>query len=135
MKSCSKCGVIKPEDDFIKCVRNKSGTGACKTCNSSYYYTKKNSIKFIESRKKYYNKNRKTILSYKKQWAEKNDTIEKKLQRDQKNRDQLTPGYIKRRLRRVGFTNNIINTYPELLEVYKILIKTKRLCKSQTSTN
>jgi hypothetical protein len=77
------------------------------------------------------------IKEYKKEWAKNNKqktriTSNKAWRRY---RADLLPIYLKTKAKRYGFTNEDIQQHPEILQTLKIIIKTKRLCKSLTSNN
>lgn len=44
--------------------------------------------------------------------------------------ENLHDAYMKQHLRKLGYTNEQIMNYPEIKETIKIIIKTKRLCKT-----
>ena len=93
-------------------------------------YTKENIEKIAISRRNSYYKNRDERLEKRKKWYEENKEYSKdKIRKRNKiNIDKLNCVYIKKRLKDKGFTKEQIT--PELIEVQKIIIKTKRLCKT-----
>ncbi len=56
-----------------------------------------------------------------------------KKKRHKKYIENLNNWYLKEKLKKKGFTIEQINNNPELLEVQKLIIKTKRLCKTLQS--
>lgn len=48
---------------------------------------------------------------------------------------QLDKCYLKKLLKKRGFTDEIIDENPELQKIVKLIIQTQRICKSQTSNN
>ena len=44
--------------------------------------------------------------------------------------DNLHDAYMKQHLRKLGYTKEQILIYPEITETIKLIIKTKRLCKT-----
>jgi hypothetical protein len=65
MKQCRKCLELKELSGFYKCKTNKDGLrGSCKICMGSYCdsYNSKNEDIVIEYKRKYYNKNKQTLL-------------------------------------------------------------------------
>jgi hypothetical protein len=131
MKVCSKCGVEKGEEDFPKDRRVKSGLAArCKTCDLSYYY--RNKERYLQVRKEYASGNKLIVNKVKRKWAHRNK--EKIIQKERKLRNSLSNCYINNKLKRKGFTNEMLNKNPEIVQFQRIIIKTKRLCqKLQTS--
>lgn len=129
VKTCSKCGCVKEISEFHKCSRNKSGlSGRCKGCSSNYYSSNKDHYKKVH--KEYYNNNRIKVNEYKKLWerTDGRDTVRKK---DQNLINKLSDCYIKSKLRRRGFTNEIINASPELIQAAREIIKIKRYVKEK----
>jgi hypothetical protein len=45
----------------------------------------------------------------------------------------LSETYIKKQLKKEGYTDGQMKQYPELIEIKRIIIKTKRLCKTSSS--
>ena len=115
-KKCNKCGEVKQLSEFSTDKRNSCGRiGHCKKCSS--IITKKwkdnNIEKAKESDKKYKIKNKLKISEY---------YINQ--------RKYIDINYAKRMLRQSGFTTEQINENPELIEVKRLIVKTKRLCKT-----
>ena len=146
MKICSKCGVEKDESEFYKKKDCKDGlVPYCKKCHSEktkkYYFENKNKIlavcklyrienyekvkkakinsmnkkplEYREKRKEYYKKNKQYIDAKNKKYSDFNP-------------DFLITHYCKQYLKKqIGE-----DPPPELVELKKIIIKTKRLCKT-----
>ena len=91
-------------------------------------WRKKNNDKLKEGRKLYYLENKNIIDSKNKEYHKNNP--HKKNEIANRAVKELSNYYIRTRLRDRGFTNEQINQYPELLESIKLIIKTKRLCKT-----
>ena len=118
---CNKCGIDKPIEEFY------NGRRACKGCIKEYH--KKNA----ELIKEYHKKNAEQIKEYQKEWR-KNNAEHIKEQKKEYNKEyskNLSDGYIKRELKNKGYPPNQIT--PELIEVKRLIIKTKRLCKTSQS--
>lgn len=86
-----------------------------------------------ELHKEYYMDNRDEVLkrqkeSYQRHKQKRHETTKKKIA-------DLTDGYMKNYLIKLGYTRKDIRTYPDLIETHRILIKTKRLWRSKTSNN
>lgn len=88
-----------------------------------------------EKIKKWYklwaNNNAEKLREKKKQWADNN--TEKLRELSKKKREILLDTYVKSRLRRNGFPKEAIT--PELIEVQRLIIKTKRLTKNKLKEN
>ena len=70
-KKCSKCGKVKPLDEFSKQKRGKFGVRAhCKSCMAEYQkqYQEANREKLAEYQKQYYEANREKWTEYQKQY-------------------------------------------------------------------
>lgn len=109
-------------------------------------YRLENREKVNETRRKFREKNREKIKKWyklwannnaeklrekKKQWADNN--AEKLRELSKKKREILLGTYVKSRLRRNGFPKEAIT--PELIEVQRLIIKTKRLTKNKLKEN
>ena len=135
LKICNKCGEEKELSLFKKQKSIKCGVRpTCKKCANDYNskWVFKNKEKTLASQRKsylkniehhrargreYYKNNKEKILQYWLPWQ--------KLQID-----KLSDFYIKKKLIRSGFTKEHINENKELIEVKRLIIKTKRLCKT-----
>lgn len=84
--------------------------------------------RYLHVRIKYQNSAKGKLASKKakKKWV-KNNPYKIKEKEDRQRRN-LNDGYIKNKLRRKGFTTELENN--DLIEVQRLLIKTKRLCKT-----
>ena len=87
-------------------------------------WRKENSDKTKEYRRKYYKENLSKFKEYQKNNPK--EYIGKILEYQKKNRVILSDVYIKKRLISQGFVKNQIT--PELIELKRITLKTKRLC-------
>jgi len=114
---CSKCGVEKPLTDFTKDKRKKLGIrGICKKCSSKRVCDYLKTEKGKETNKKYRKTN--LYLTYRKKY-------------ENENRDKLNDYYIVANISRsCKLPRKEIRKYPELIEINRIKIKTKRLCKT-----
>ena len=65
-------------------------------------------------------KHKKSLLEYGKMYGK-------------KRRAELDNGYMQERLQKIGFSKEAIKQHPELIEVERLIIKTKRLCKTSQS--
>jgi transcription elongation factor Elf1 len=154
-KTCKKCGETKDVSLFVKDKRKSIGIIlTCKDCsknrvkelkelnphksilyNKDYYQKNKKIIDL--NNKEYYLKNREVIIKYKKEFGLKNNyAINKSKEYRNNNKlkiksyknnmyETITDVYAKAILRSKGFTKEQITT--ELIEVQRIIIKTKRL--------
>jgi len=113
-KTCKKCNEKKDLNLFVK--NKKIKIGVCNTCKKcantrTNLYRIKNSIKINKNKIKY------DLLN-----------PEKAKERSIKAIKVLGNSYLNKCLTQKGFTKEQIT--PELIEVQRIIIKTKRLCKT-----
>lgn len=154
MKICSKCGVGKDSICFTKRIKNSDGLHSwCKECvknyninyckkyysenkesllNYSKIYRSENAEKTRIAQEKYRNENRDSLRS---KYAESGKKYrlkypEKAKLKQKKHIENLNDCIINKALKRTGFSENDIKENPELIEIRKIIIKTKRLCKT-----
>ena len=128
-KCCSKCNIKKTINDFPANKTSKDGfRKECKKChskrvqisalNSVAHYEYINSDEYKEKQKEWQKKHRLKKGNYL--------LNEETKLRKKKERDLVSKSYCKQQLKNKGF-KNITN---ELIEVQKLIIKTKRLCKT-----
>lgn len=130
VKTCSKCKTQKSITEFSKCAKNKCGlSGRCKQCSSNYYNDRKEHYKKLHS--VYYSNNKDAVNNYKNNW-EKSNYTERRKAVEKNQREGLSDGYIKAKLRRRGFENKDIVDAPELVEAIRQIIKIKRYVKEKT---
>jgi len=89
MKTCTKCGEVKPLDEFWKDKRAKNGVlGACKKCRYEILkkYRSENKEKMNEWQKKYNSENQEKVKEINKKYYYKNK--EKVKERQRKNRSE-----------------------------------------------
>lgn len=147
MKTCSKCKEEKPLSDYY--IVYEKYLARCKNCvnadckkyvtansekRKKYQddYNKKNKDKQIIHKRKYQQK-QKIILRKKgvERYAKKRDVLLQQTKKQQKMyADTLHDAYMKQHMRKLGYTKEQIKGYPELTETIKLIIKTKRLCKT-----
>lgn len=150
MEVCIKCNQEKCINEFVKNKQCKDGiTGTCKQCAREYYkkYRDKNHDKLLQLKRKWIDNNRNHVnesnRKYKKENSEKerqyktNYNNANREQINKKNMDRYTYDcehlgnmYISSLLRQSRFTTEQINENPELIEVKRLIIKTKRLCET-----
>lgn len=83
-----------------------------------------------ESKKRYRDANKDKAKKYTLSRINDQRVIDLRRQRKKKYVDQMSDFYIKDNLKRkMGFTSEEIERHPELIEIKKIIIQTKRLCK------
>jgi hypothetical protein len=124
-KICYTCNKEKHIDDFYNSKTNKDGKlGSCKNCKSKYNVKfQRANLKAIEYRKTH---RCKTGSIWNKNNLEQTRVIRNKSNR--KGIEDLSDYYVKDKLRNKGFTKEQID--PNILEVQRLLLKTKRLCKT-----
>lgn len=135
LKICNKCGEEKELSLFKKQKSIKCGVRpTCKKCtntaNAKWEF--ENKEKVIASQRKSRLKN---IEHHRERGREyyknnKDKRLQYGLPRQKLQIEQLSDWYIKRKLIRSGFTKEHINENKELIEVKRLIIKTKRLCKT-----
>ena len=124
MKTCKKCGDVKPLEEFVK------GRNVCKKCKSEYAkkYCLENSKKAKERSKKWRLENPEKLTESRMRWHLKNTEYVISYRKEYycKNTEKYTANLIKNRLKK-----QIGETPPsELVEIKVIINKTKRLCKT-----
>lgn len=132
-KKCSKCGEVKDVGEFYK--NGEYGLRPnCKKCEKEQWQKKniKNPEKNKTKCRNYLlansEKEKERIKNY---WLKNPENLKNKNNRcNTKKIDNLTDCYIKQTLKLSGFTTEQINENPELIEVKRLIIKTKRLCKT-----
>lgn len=75
MKTCSKCGVEKPEEDFYKAATTRDGRHPwCKTCHKAWSreWAKKNPEKRREASRRAYARNPEKLLAASAKWRKGN---------------------------------------------------------------
>ena len=147
MKTCTKCGVEKPLDDYLLYAGGRKRKARCKTCRNADLrawkeakrpkivcqrcgatFTKRCAgVLFCETcrpihRKEYASANTK-------KWRERNPDHYRRLARElaTKRRAELSPFYVKSLLSARGFEENEIT--PELIGANRNVIKIKRAIK------
>ena len=131
-KKCNKCGEAKELKEFSK--RKNKIESICKKCNNDKLklWQKNNTEKVIKWSLTYKKNNPEKLKESKRKYKKNNPEKLKEINTNQCK--YIKTNYAKALLRSSGFTTEQINENPELIEVKKLIIKTKRLCKtSQTS--
>jgi hypothetical protein len=131
MKTCAKCGIEKPLDEFYKDKTVKDGhRNKCKSCilecNKKWYLENPERVKALK--KKWYLENTEKVRAYDKKWCLENSEKEKKRHKKWclENPEKLIYSKTKSKLKKqIGETPP-----PELVEVKLLINKTKRLCKT-----
>lgn len=119
-KVCSKCGEEKTIDMFKKGPAYRFGVNSrCRICTNkiNIEYDRNNRGKASDRQMRYAKRNKEKINSYRRKLTF-------------NNRENFLDPYIKDLLIKNGFTTKQIKQYPELIETKRLLIKTKRLCKT-----
>jgi|TARA_R110000851_G_scaffold315820_1_gene478584 uncharacterized protein (UPF0262 family) len=128
---CVKCNEVKSIDNYSKYKYKPKKDGTQKIALRKYCNNCKNKIT-----KDWFDKNK----DYKKKWRkEKPERVKQENRKrqkkhnkwSQKSRDKLTDSYVIGQItKRSILTAEIVRKIPELIEAKKIIIKTKRLCKT-----
>lgn len=114
--TCKKCGESKIWGDMVKREKCKYGIeGQCKCCSSKY-------------NKGYKLNNSGKIRKYTENYRDKRHAITNRWQRN--SNSTCGDWYIKSALKKKGFTREQIAQNPELINIQRIIIQTKRLCKT-----
>lgn len=77
-KACTKCGIVKPLEDYRRDKRNRDGRGShCKTCSAEQQrrYREENREKFNERNRRYYEANREKINEQTRRYKEDNREV------------------------------------------------------------
>ena len=124
MKTCTKCGEVKPLDEFYR------WSDICKNCKIEYQkiYSSENSEKIKKSKKIYRSENSEKIKESQKIYRSENSEKAKEYQKIYRSENTEKVKYIeiKQNLKRqIGATPP-----PELVEIKVLINKTKRLCKT-----
>ena len=127
-KKCKKCLEVKAIISFVKNKNCKYGReGICRICHNKVVKERPTTK---ANKKRDYDNNIERIKIYNSNNKEKMYLYGKK--REQFRRDEITDRYAKKILReKRGFKKEQIT--PELIEVQRLIIKTKRLCKTLQS--
>lgn len=147
MKTCSKCKEDKLMIDYY--IIYGKYLARCKDCVKSdcKKYVNANSEKRKKYQDEYNKKNKDKQKIHKIKYRQKSRVYlrKKAVERYAKNRDVLLDqtkkqqqmyadtlhdAYMKQHMRKLGYTKQQIIDYPELTETIKLIIKTKRLCKT-----
>ena len=149
-KQCEECFKKK------KAIYRKENAKAIKEYQKKYRSTgaarinarkwaKENPIRLAEKRKEQYKKHESKIKEkaalrkypsqskkYAKRYREINykSIIESRSKYNHKITLELYPAYCRSVLKKQGFSESVINQNPELIEVKRLILKTKRLCKT-----
>lgn len=154
-KVCAKCGIKKPLSAFGK-DRKYGYKFHCRECVSLYtkqhYQENKEQVKATskkyqllhpeqkkiwisdnrlrvnESRKRSYQRHIERYLAYNKAYHKNNiDEIKKRRVKDH---DELREPYLKNLARKRGMAKELIEANPQILELIKVNLTLKRLCKT-----
>ena len=122
-KCCSKCKLDKGIDLFYNSKINKDVRR-----NIVMKSRNKRVEKHRENGRRYYSENKEKY----KQWVKDNPDKRKNIANSHAKKmiDTLGNSYVKKLAKRIGFTKEQLNENPEITETIKIIIKTKRLCKT-----
>lgn len=127
-KVCKKCKIEKGFDLFQKYKKSRDGYRTqCKQCDYEYH-------------KKYCQTHRSEMCQYVKKNGQKNNyKHQKEYHKNNPNNriemikngvDSLNDRYVKSTLKHSGFSREMLESNPEIVEVKRLLIKTRRLCKT-----
>lgn len=137
-KCCSKCKKQKQLIDYYKRKDRPCGiTSTCKKCQLNYYKTemakeKRSVYNKTEKAKEIYSKFAKTEKGkrIREKYRKSEIGIEKRIIDGRKKVEYISDRYLKELLKQRGFSIDQINNNYEIIETIKIIIKTKRLCKT-----
>lgn len=96
-------------------------------------FREKNNLKYRKTEKakvagkKYRQKHSKELKEYRQNYKPRANELERLAC------DKLENRYVKQHLRKLGFSKEVRENNTELIETYKVIIKTKRLCKKLTT--
>ena len=145
-KKCTKCGDVKELSEFRKNAASKDGLkNPCKLClapseklwrKANNEYKKQWDIRNKDKIKEYNKEKWKTDKEkrkasvkeyYKRNPKKLESAYEKGRNRGKKKRDELNTEYLRKRLIDQGFNLETINKNPDLIEIKRLIIQTKRL--------
>lgn len=134
MKKCTKCGVEKDVSEFHKRKSSKDGLDFwCKDCTKIYAqkWRKINASKIKEQYRDWEKKNRDKKSKLAMTYYRKNRAVllPKKRIIGSKHIAELTKGYLLQKAKRHGWTKDMIEQYPIILEIIKQSILNHRLIK------
>ena len=151
MKVCSKCKEEKSFDLFHKNKGHKDGYNSrCKMCanESTKEWQQNNREKHLKLCMDWYRNNVERHNKKRTEWKDNNPikvremwalwkvnnpekSKESRIKSDKKAIETVADSYVKNVLiYSRGFTKEQINQYPEIIETERLIIKTKRLCKT-----
>lgn len=148
-KPCTKCGTVKTLDNF-----SYRGNGylrsACRECDNKQKreYNKKNRLKLNSDRMRYYYANREAQIKSNNEWKARNksrvkfqrkeyhiNNLEFEKRKDSDRRRNMATSYVKKLLVQSGFPLSSIEIYPQLYEIKKLSVITKRKLKNLCNDN
>lgn len=148
VKTCGSCGIEKDIGNFSKNKSKRDGhNSTCRDCHRIHIkdWYDSNKEKCMASSLAWYHKNKEHVRKRGAKWAKNNpEKISNSMRRyylkhseEQKNKSKITGpkarhelqnNYVKAKLKAKGFVDEQIT--PELIEVQRLILKTKRLCKT-----
>lgn len=142
-KICAKCGEQKPVDAYYSYPgeekkdgsRTKRIKNTCKQClvESAKKWVEQNKEKRKEIKRRWSLNNKKHLRNYYQEYLKKNPDLLKQWRKnaDSKKSESLTDAYVmKCLLSGTSLTSRDLAQYPELIQIQRLIIKTKRLCKT-----
>ena len=134
MITCAKCGESKDISCFHIDNNLKKGVKSrCKICAHNDYYENKEIYK--KRNRKWRLDNPEKVALVHREYRMRNKDYCKTLSRNAKLRktESLTDYYIKHQLHKKGYTNDQLQQNPELINIQRLTIQIKRLCKTSKS--
>lgn len=148
VKVCGNCGIEKDISNFSKNKSKRDGhNSTCRDCHRTHSkkWSDNNKEKCSASSLNWYYKNKEHVIKRGAQWAKNNPEKRSNSMRryyllhseEQKNKSKITGqkarhelqnNYVKAKLKAKGFSDEQITN--ELIEVQRLILKTKRLCKT-----
>jgi hypothetical protein len=133
LKVCTKCKISKDFSDFSKEKKGLFGLkSSCKLCNNQKTTLwKKSNIEKVKNLDVKYKRNQpEKIKIAKEKWRNKPASKVKIANLGILATQTLSDGYVTKKLRQQGFDSLQISQNEELVEIKRLIIKTKRLCRA-----
>ena len=114
------------EREYRKAYYEANKKGAYqRTKHNIYKWRERHPEKYATIKKEYYLDNKEKILENQKKNYDKHN------KKSRENTKNLTDGYIKKHLLKLGFTRGQIRKNPQMIETQRLIIKIKRELKSK----
>lgn len=138
-KRCRKCDKKKDISEFRKSSIHTDGyLWSCRECSKKrdkeYYNSLPLEVR-VKNSKKWQEQNNEKSIAYAKEYRINNPEKRKfnEKRQYQRRKELLPDNFLKAQLIKQGYSKEILEINPEIIEVKRLLIKTKRLCRTSQS--